>query len=393
MLRIIQNRSAESAKSYYSRAEYYGEGQEKAGKWGGKLARMLGLEGQIKESDFQALCDNLDPRSGQQLTARHDANRRTVGYDFNWHVPKGVSLAYAVGCDDRIEGLLDRCVSDTMTEMEREVKTRVRVGGQQENRTTGNLAWGQFTHVSTRPNDKGEVDPHLHIHAFVFNATYDLKEQKFKAGQFRDLKRDASYFEARFHARLAKALREEFGYSIERDGRHWDIAGIPKDTKKKFSRRTIEIEQLAEELGIKSAEEKAELGAKTRNSKSNHESFQSLQNGWRDRLTPDEAQLFESLTDSTNGGTVNGGRSTEEAVKHAFLHCFEREAVVPERHVLAEALRMGVGTIDVHDVEPEANRQGLISREIDGRRLATLHEVLADEEAVLNVRSRKPEFR
>ncbi|MEM9703148.1 MAG: hypothetical protein AAF907_11965 [Planctomycetota bacterium] len=30
MLRIIQNRSAAGAASYYSHAEYYGEGQEKA---------------------------------------------------------------------------------------------------------------------------------------------------------------------------------------------------------------------------------------------------------------------------------------------------------------------------------------------------------------------------
>ncbi|MFN8705268.1 MAG: relaxase domain-containing protein, partial [Planctomyces sp.] len=148
MLRINQNRSAASAKSYYSRAEYYGEGQEKAGRWGGKLARMLGLEGQVRESDFHALCDNLDPRTGQQLTARHD-QQRTAGYDFSWHLPKGVSLAYAIGGDARIEEVLDRCVSETMAEMECEVKTRVRVGGRHENRTTGNLAWGQFTHIST----------------------------------------------------------------------------------------------------------------------------------------------------------------------------------------------------------------------------------------------------
>ncbi|MEZ6129186.1 MAG: MobF family relaxase [Planctomycetaceae bacterium] len=381
MLRIIQNRSAESAKSYYSRAEYYGEGQEKAGTWHGKTARLLGLEGRIQEADFQALCDNLDPRSGWQLTARHNTDR-TVGYDFNWHVPKGVSLAYAMG-DSRIESLFERSVQETMLEMEAEAQTRVRIGGRQENRETGNLAWGQFIHTTARPNENGEVDPHLHAHCFVFNVTWDQREERFKAAQFRELKRDSPYFEARMHARLARYLRTELGYSIQRNGRKWDIAGIPQQTKDKFSRRTLEIEALAAEQAITSAEDKAALGAKTRNSKANHESFASLQTGWRERLTPDEAQIFESLTDSSGTGSVNGPPTVETAVRHALSHCFERESVVPERHVLAEALRFGVGTVDVHDVAAEANRQGLLTRDFNGRRLATTPEVLADEAAVL----------
>lgn len=382
MLRIIQNRSAESAKSYYSRADYYGEGQDKAGQWGGKTAAMLGLEGRISECDFQALCDNRDPRSGSQLTARQNIDR-TVGYDFNWHVPKGVSLAYAVGGDMRIEEVFERSVSETMVEMEEEAKTRVRIGGRQENRTTGNLIWGQFVHTTARPDDRGEVDPHLHAHCFVFNVTYDPQEERYKAAQFRELKRDAGYFEARMHARLAKYLREELGYSIERDGRRWDISGIPKATKTKFSRRTTEIEKLAEEKGISSPDQKAGLGAQTRNSKASHESFASLQDAWRNRLDGAEARLFENFSNNDRVGTVNGPDTAREAVQHALMHCFERESVVPERHVIAEALRMGVGTIDVHAVNAEAHRQGLISRELDGRRLATTPEVLVDEAAVL----------
>jgi conjugative relaxase-like TrwC/TraI family protein len=381
MLRIIQNRSPASAASYYSHAEYYGEGQEKAGVWGGKTAEMLGLEGKIQESDFQALCNNLDPRTGQQLTARHNADR-TVGYDFNWHVPKGVTLAYAVGGDKRIEALVERSVNETMLEMEQEARTRVRIGGKQEDRTTGNLIWGQFLHTTTRPDDKGEVDPHLHIHCFVFNVTHDSKEDRFKAAQFRELKRDASFFEARMHARLAKGLRDELGYSIERDGRHWDIAGLSKSTKKKYSRRTTEIEQLAKDEGITSPEKKAELGARTRNTKAGHESFANLQSGWRARLDPEEVAQFEQLT-SRSHGVVNGPETTAKAVELALLHCFERDSVVPERHVLAEALRIGVGTVDVNEVAHEAQRQRLLTHEYEGRRISSLPEVLEDENIVL----------
>lgn len=359
---LFKYRSATSAQSYYSHAEYYGEGQEKSGHWCGKTARMLGLEGRIEEADFSAMCHNIDPRSGQQLTARQSGNR-TVGYDFNWHVPKGVSLAYAIGGDQRIEQVFERSVQETMREIEAEAKTRVRRGGRQENRTTGNLAWGQFVHTTARPNDAGQVDPHLHAHCFVFNVTWDQKEERFKAGQFRDLKRDARFFEARMHVRLAKYLKEELGYSIKRDGRSWDIDGIPQTTKTKFSTRTNEIESLAEGQGITNADEKAELGAKSRNTKSNRQSMASLREGWHERLTPEESKLFETLSNPDGSGTVNGPTNVQEAVSHALKHCFECDSIVPERSVLAEAMRFGVGTIDVHDVASEAARQGMISKD------------------------------
>ena len=94
------------------------------------------------------------------------------------------------------------------------------------------------------------------------------------------------------------------------------IAGFSKATKKKFSRRTTEIEQLAKDEGITSPEEKARLGARTRNTKAGHESLATLQNAWRARLDPDEATQFEHLT-SMSGGKVNGPATTAEAVQQA----------------------------------------------------------------------------
>lgn len=382
MLRIHQSKSAASAKAYYSHADYYGEGQEKAGQWHGKTAKMLGLSGQIEQADFNALCDNLDPRTGNQLTARHNDNR-TIGYDFNWHVPKGVSLAYAIGGDKRIEQVFARSVEETMLEIEAAAKTRVRGRGRDENRITGNLAWGQFIHTTARPNDQGEVDPHLHAHCFVFNATWDDKENRFKAGQFRDLKRDARFFEARMHARLAKHLREDLGYSIRRDGKSWDIDGIPQATKRKFSQRTQEIESLAAELGIDDPDRKAALAAETRNTKVNCQTFPELQKRWRERLSPEEQRMFDSLKSEDASGTVTGQHDLKASVELALSHSFERDSIVPTRKVLEQAMRFGVGMVDVHDVAAEAKRQGLRTQTIHGREMSTTMDVLDDESRVL----------
>lgn len=53
MLRIIQNQQASSAKSYYTRSDYYlgGQEQELSGVWRGKGAAMLGLTGEIQRAD------------------------------------------------------------------------------------------------------------------------------------------------------------------------------------------------------------------------------------------------------------------------------------------------------------------------------------------------------
>ena len=96
-----------------------------------------------------------------------------------------------------------------------------------EDRTTGNLLYASFTHTVTRPID-GIPDPHYHIHAFAFNATYDEVEQRWKAGQFGNIKRDAPFDEAAFHARLAEKLLKN-GYGIRRTERDFELASVSRE--------------------------------------------------------------------------------------------------------------------------------------------------------------------
>src|SRR5271170_8082076 len=157
MLRITQNSQAGGAKSYYSTADYYSEGQELTGRWRGKAARRLGLSGDVKQPDWDALCDNRHPQTGEQLTPRRKTDR-TVGYDFNFHVPKSVSLLYAMTRDERLLDAFRDAVDGTMHDIESEMRTRVRKRGKNEDRVTGNMAWGEFVHLTSRPVD-GVPDP------------------------------------------------------------------------------------------------------------------------------------------------------------------------------------------------------------------------------------------
>ena len=130
-----------------------------------------------------------------------------MGYDFTFSVPKSVSLLYAMSGDQDILGAFRAAVDETMREMEAEMKTRIRKGRQDTDRTTGNMVWAEFIHTTSRPVG-GLPDPQLHAHVFTFNTTWDEEERRWKAGQFRELKRDAPYFQAAFRVRLAGKLQD-----------------------------------------------------------------------------------------------------------------------------------------------------------------------------------------
>lgn len=382
VLRIIQNSSSAGAKRYYSTADYYAEGQELVGCWRGNASKRLGLDGVIAKKDWDALCDNLDPATGATLTARRKQERR-VGYDFNFHAPKSLSLLYGLTQDERLLAAFREAVYTTMQEMEREACVRVRTNGRNEDRSTGNLIWGEFMHLTARP-ENGAPDPHLHAHCFVFNASFDGREDRWKAIQLGGIKRDAPYFEAVFHARLARSM-EALGLATTRTRHGWELAELDAQTLAKFSRRTAHIERVARELGITDPRAKAELGATTRSRKSDELTMPELRSLWHERLEAPEAQALDQLAESVGGRAIATDRdAAREAAGRAVEHLFERASVVPERMLLREALRQGVGRAERGAIEAAVAGHGLIRAERDGRMMATTREVLREETAMLD---------
>jgi conjugative relaxase-like TrwC/TraI family protein len=379
MIRITQQDSAAGAKRYYATADYYSEGQEILGTWGGKGAEMLGLFGTVDKESFERLCDNLDPRTGKQLTVR-TRTERTVGYDFTFSVPKSVSLLYAMSGDQGIMEAFRGAVNETMREIESEMKTRVRRGGQDTNRTTANLTWAEFIHTTSRPVD-GVPDPQLHAHIFCFNQTWDNVEQRWKAGQFREVKRDAPYFQAAFRVRLANRL-QDLGFGVVRKRDDFELMGLPADVLKRFSRRTAVIERMAEEKGITNPDRKAELGAQTREKKSKAMSWNALRKDWDARLSNAERELVASVhrrekpVERIENGHV-------QAVDHAIDHSYVRDAVLPERKVLTEALKRGLGTVTIQQTADELKVRPLIRSNLDGRAMATTKDMLAAEKRII----------
>jgi conjugative relaxase-like TrwC/TraI family protein len=380
MLRMVPNTNSAGAKGYYKTADYYSEGQELQGFWRGQGAARLGLSGLVERRAWDALCDNRHPETGKPLTLRRKQERR-VGYDFNFHVPKSVSALYGLTKDERILEAFRASVNETMSDMEYEMKTRVRAAGKNEDRTTGNMVWGEFIHTTARPVD-GIPDPHLHAHCFVFNTTFDERENRWKAGQFGDLKRDAPYFEAGFHSRMARRMAE-LGLPIERTRKGWEISGLT-ELSGKFSRRTAAIEKLAKELGVTGAKEKDELGAKTRQRKIKELLFDELQKMWAAQLTADETAGIEKARNSLGGPAIAEDKlAAGDALTAAAEHWFERNSVVPVRRLLATAMKHSVGKASVDTVLKEFNKKDWVVAEREGRMWATTKAVLAEEEHII----------
>jgi conjugative relaxase-like TrwC/TraI family protein len=379
MLRITQQSNSKEAKRYYASADYYSEGQEVIGSWGGMAAKMLGLQGVVDKQSFDLLCDNLDPSTGKPLTVRTRTNR-TVGYDFTFSVPKSLSLLYAMTGDPELLEAFRTAINDTMRDIEAEMKTRVRKAGKDAERTTGNMVWAEFIHTTSRPVD-GVPCCQLHAHLFVANATWDQEEHQWKAIQCRDIKRDAPYFQAAFRVRLANRL-QELCFGIERKRDDFEIAGIPATAISKFARRTDEIERIASERGITDPKRKAELGAETREQKKPALTWEELRQEWNSRLTDDERDALAKTHRRDVAYELPAGKE-REAVDYALAHVFVREAVVPERKLLTEALKRGIGSVTVEGTKRELAGRPLVRGDKNGQELVTTEAVLAEDERIV----------
>jgi hypothetical protein len=234
------------------------------------------------------------------------------------------------------------------------------------------MVWGEFIHFTTRPVE-GRPDPHLHAHCYAFNATYDPVEEKWKAGQFGDIKRDAEYYEAAFHARLGKKIGE-IGFGVGRSGDWWEIKGLSRDTLEKFSQRAGKIEAAAKEGDINNAAAKDKLAALAREKKIKT-SISDLKREWADRLTPEEKQSLASLL----GHQQNQVITARESMDYALAHCHERSSVVTDKALVTEALWNGIGQVDVAQVEWQLFRDDILTQDMEGRRWCTTKEVLREE--------------
>ena len=220
-----------NAKEYFEEhlcvGDYYSEDERIAGQWIGNGAALLGLGERVRRDEFLRLCENLHPQTGELQTQRRKtirreldedgderetANRR-VFYDFTFSPPKDVSILALVGADQRITAAHDRAVKCAVAELEQFAATRIRSAGASADRCTANVVGAIFRHETSRA-----LDPHLHSHCILFNATHDATEDRWKALQNYEMLRAQKYVENVYYHELARELGR-LGYEVENQAR------------------------------------------------------------------------------------------------------------------------------------------------------------------------------
>ena len=392
--------SLKHAQEYFEEhlcvGDYYDEGQRVAGQWIGAGAEQLGLTGKICADDFLRLCENQHPATGETLTQRLNTTRtngeenaanRRVFYDFTFSPPKSVSLAAFLGADERILDAHARAVRCALQEFEKFAATRVRLAGARNSRLTSNFAAALFTHETSRA-----LDPHLHTHCIVFNATFDPVENRWKALENFELLRARKFAENIYYHELARDLRS-FGYQIRNQSRgDFQVEGISEDLCERFSKRHAQIDAALEQLladqpglsGTNLKDLRARLATERRARKQKDFSRDELRTLWNAQLTQSERESLTRIQKIPERDVKNEtGVSVGEAVQWAEEHLFDRNSVVLECQVWQEALGRARGENFSIEELKESTRQHNYIRDAERPNEVTLRDVLLREMEII----------
>ena len=358
MLTMKAQYSLRNAESYFREhlgvGDYYMEGRSVSGQWFGDGAKELGLAGVTTENAFMNLCRNLHPQSGQQLTPRlnskrvrvdkdgnvHESANRRVFYDFTLSPPKSVSIAALVGNDQRIIEAHDEAVQVAMRELQTYAATRVRKQNQYAHRVTGNVVGAVFRHDTSR-----DLDPHLHSHCVLFNATRDSVEDRWKALEACEMVTAQKFVRNVYYHELVRSL-QRFGYGIENNPRgDFEIVGVGKELIDRFSKRHRQIDEKTRELLEREPDKagqnikviRANIAHKERARKIKDVGIVKLQSIWNKQLSWREQFQLHRL-DKHCSPEIPHKMTAEQAVGWAEQHLFERRSVVHEHELWRHAL-------------------------------------------------------
>ena len=242
--------------------EYYVTRDETPGRWMGRAAEQLGLDGMVTREQLRSLLNGSDPTTGADLMERRWARQSVVAYDVTFSAPKSVSLLWAVGDEQTRAAVLrvHQTAVDAVCEYLQEHAGWGRRYDRESEETIpvrAQLALPQFLHRTSRPVTDAAtgavtVDPQLHTHIPIPN--YVLRDDG-TWGQLHAvaLYRHASSAGAVGQAVLRDALVRELGVqvSVVRNGT-FEVVGITRAMRQEFSRRTRQVAAMDAAFGVDS---------------------------------------------------------------------------------------------------------------------------------------------
>jgi conjugative relaxase-like TrwC/TraI family protein len=212
--------------------------------WGSRDRRVEGR-------DFISLMEGKHPRSGRWLRRAGANSERSGGIDLTFSAPKSVSTLWALGDRSQradMEAAHAAAVRDAMSHLTEMVPTiRRSYSGQIVEERAADLIAAEYRHTTSRGVIEGDApDPQLHSHVVATSAVRD--DGKIVAVASRPIFRSAREVGAYYRSALAHELQQR-GYGVERggkQGRYFEIVGVPRGLLDAFSARSREVARAAE---------------------------------------------------------------------------------------------------------------------------------------------------
>ncbi|MHA3928333.1 conjugative transfer relaxase/helicase TraI [Klebsiella oxytoca] len=293
---------------YYSHEDNYYASGSLDSRWMGEGAEKLGLKGEVASADMDAVRQGRLP-DGSDLSRMVDGvNKHRSGYDLTFSAPKSVSVMALVGEDRRFIEAHNRAVAVVMLEVEQLVSARITQEGKTETVLTGNMVAALYNHDTSR-----DLDPQIHTHALVFNATFTDEKWRSLAS---DTRMKTGFSENLYATKIAlgnlyrSALREDIesmGFETVAAGKHglWELKDVPVDV---FSSRSQAIREAAGPDASAKSRDVAALDTRQAKAWADPE---LLKAEWRRRLTDEKFDIDnyigQAQTRAEPPGPVVGG--------------------------------------------------------------------------------------
>lgn len=295
---------------YYSHEDNYYASGSLDSRWMGEGAEKLGLKGEVASADMDAVRQGKLPDGSDLSRMVNGVNKHRSGYDLTFSAPKSVSVMALVGEDRRFIEAHNRAVAVVMQEVEKLVSARITEEGKTETVLTGNMVAALYNHDTSR-----DLDPQLHTHALVFNATFADEKWRSLAS---DTRMKTGLSENLYATKIAlgnlyrSALREDIesmGFETVTAGKNglWELKDVPVDV---FSSRSQAIREAAGPDASAKSRDVAALDTRQAKAWADPE---LLKADWRRRLADEKFDIDGYIRQAQARvevpGTVAGGHS------------------------------------------------------------------------------------
>jgi len=288
-------------------------------------------------------------------------SNRVAFFDFQCSAQKSVSLLAVLGGDKRLRTAHEEASRIALSELERFAARQRNTLLQRHSEVTGNICAAAFTHDASRA-----LDPHLHTHFVIANATCDRTGKWYALNEY-EMVRAVRYTGKVYQNEMACAV-QQLGYGIRLVRQNgeitgFEIEGVSDSLCDRFSKRREEIERQVEKLeemqGRKpTVKEVALITRETRPTALKEIATSEVFAFQRSQLSPEEWRQLQGLRSQaeTQSMPIQVGQE-RKALRASISHLFERSSVLYEHEILAEALNQSLGSLDLERLKQAASNR------------------------------------